>query len=166
MRHQMKVKKLSRPRPHREAMLDNMVTSLLAGRMIETTEARAKELRRRIDRIIVTAKKDSLAARRQLARTIKDRATLKKLFTEIIPQFKDRPSGFSRVAKVGHRRGDGAMVAVVELLTEKPKVEKEKGKKKSGEKKKEKEAVAAETGKGKGGKSKAKKAKESEETKE
>ena len=165
MRHQMKVKKLSRTRSHREAMLGNMVTSLLAGRMIETTESKAKELRRRVDRIIVTAKEDSLAARRQVARTVKDRAVLKKLFTEIVPQFKSRPSGFSRVVKVGFRRGDGAMVSVVELLTEKPKVEKEKGKKKSGEKKKEKEAVAVEA-KGKSGKAKAKKEKEAEGEKE
>jgi large subunit ribosomal protein L17 len=157
MRHQMKVRKLSRTRSHREAMLGNMVTSLLSGRMIETTEAKAKELRRRVDRLIATAKEDSLAARRQVARTVKDRAILKKLFTEIVPQFKNRPSGFSRVAKVGYRRGDGALVAVVELLTEKPKVEKEKGKKKSGEKKKEKAAAAA---RGKTAKSKAKKEKE------
>ncbi len=144
MRHQMKVKKLSRTRSHREAMMDNMATSLLAGRLIETTEAKAKELRRRIDRLVSTAKKDTLAARRVVAETVKDRKIIKKLFTEIVPQFKNRPSGFTRVAKVGHRRGDGAMVAVVELLTEKPKVEKEKGKKKGGAKKKGKAAPEAE----------------------
>jgi large subunit ribosomal protein L17 len=143
MRHQMKVKKLSRTKPHREAMLNNMATSLFASRMIETTEAKAKELRRLADRLINTAKDDSLAARRLVAKTVKDRKVIKKLFTEIVPQFKNRASGFVRVAKVGHRRGDGAMLAVVELLTAKPKIEKEKGKKKKGAGKKAK--AAAET---------------------
>jgi len=126
-------------------MLDNMATSLFANRMIETTETKAKELRRLADRLISTAKDDSLASRRLVARSIKDRKVLKKLYTEIIPQFKNRPSGFSRVIKLGHRRGDSAMLSVVELLTEKPKIEKEKGKKAKGTaKKKSKIAAAAE----------------------
>jgi large subunit ribosomal protein L17 len=78
--------------------------------------------------LISTAKTDTLAARRQVARTVRDKKVLQKLFNEIIPQFKDRPSGFTRVIKVGFRRGDNAMMSVVELLTEKPKIEKEKGK--------------------------------------
>lgn len=143
MRHQRKVKKLSRTSSHRQAMLNNMVTSLFASRMIKTTESKAKELRRIADRLVRTAKEDSLAARRLVARSVKDRAVLKKLFTEIAPQFKSKPSGFTRVVKMGYRRGDSAMVAVVELLTEKPKIEKDAGKKK-GSKKKEKEVAAAE----------------------
>jgi large subunit ribosomal protein L17 len=152
MRHQRKVKKLSRTKPHREAMMNNMATSLFAHRMIETTETKAKELRRITDRLIRTAKEDSLAARRQVAKTVKDRKVLKKLFTEIVPQFKNRTSGFSRVIKLGYRRGDSAMVSVVELLTEKPKIVKEKGKKqKDASKKKGKEAevVATKSEKGK-----------------
>ncbi len=145
MRHQRKVKRLSRTKPHREAMLDNMATSLFASRMIETTEAKAKELRRFADRLISTAKEDTLAARRLVGKSIKDRKVLKKLFTEIAPQFKNRPSGFSRVVKLGFRRGDSAMISVVELLTEKPKIEKEKGKKgKATAKKKSKIAAAVE----------------------
>ncbi len=144
MRHQRKVKKLSRTKPHREAMMNNLATSLFISRMIQTTESKAKELRRVADRLISTAKDDSLAARRLVAKTIKDKKVLKKLFTEIVPQFKNRPSGFSRVVKLGRRRGDSAMTAVVELLTEKPKVEKEKGKKGKTSKKKEKVAAAAE----------------------
>ena len=132
MRHQVKVKKLSRPKPHREAMMANMATSLFNSRMIQTTEAKAKELRRLVDRLISTAKTDTLAARRQVARTVRDKKVLQKLFNEIIPQFKDRPSGFTRVIKVGFRRGDNAMMSVVELLTKKPKIEKEKGKGKKG----------------------------------
>lgn len=141
MRHQRKVKKLSRTSSHRQAMLNNMVTSLFASRMIKTTESKAKELRRFADRLVRTAKNDTLAARRLVARSVKDRAVLKKLFTEIAPQFKSKPSGFTRVVKMGYRRGDSAMVAAVELLTEKPKIEKDAGKKK-GSKKKEKEAAA------------------------
>jgi large subunit ribosomal protein L17 len=145
MRHQMKVRKLSRTKPHREAMLSNLATSLFANRMIETTEAKAKELRRVADRLINIAKDDSLAARRLVAEKVKDRKVLKKLFTEIVPQFKNRASGFTRVVKVGYRRGDSAMVAVVELLTEKPKIEKTKGKKqKRASKKKEKEVAETE----------------------
>ncbi|HSH00075.1 MAG TPA: 50S ribosomal protein L17, partial [candidate division Zixibacteria bacterium] len=74
MSHQIKTKKLNRPKPHREAMLRNLATSLFAHRMIETTDARAKELRRFADRLIRIAKTDTLAARRQVARDIHDKA--------------------------------------------------------------------------------------------
>jgi large subunit ribosomal protein L17 len=126
-------------------MLNNMATSLFAGRMIETTEAKAKELRRFTDRLISVAKNDTLAARRLVAKSIKDKKVLKKLFTEIAPQFKNRVSGFSRAIKVGRRRGDSAMVAVIELLTEKPKIEKEKMKKEKAAPKKKAKAAAAES---------------------
>jgi large subunit ribosomal protein L17 len=129
MRHQIKVNKLSRTKSHREAMLANLATSLFEHRMIETTEAKAKELKKLADRLISTAKADTVAARRQVGRTIQNKKVMQKLFTEIVPQFKDRPSGFTRVLKLGFRRGDSAMISVVELLTEKPKVEKTKGKK-------------------------------------
>lgn len=129
MRHQVKTKKLSRTKSHREAMLANMATSLLDKRMIETTDTKAKELRKVVDRLISTAKDDTVASRRKVARTIRDRKVLKKLFDEIVPQFDKRDSGFTRVLKVGYRRGDSAVMSVVELLTKKPKVEKEKGKK-------------------------------------
>ena len=136
--HQDKVKKLSRPTAHRKAMLSNLAISLFENRTIRTTEPRAKELRRVVDRLITTAKKDTLAARRQVARTVRKKAVLKKLFTEIIPQFKERQSGFTRVLKVGIRRGDGAAVSMVELLTAKPKIEKEEGKKGAAKKKADK----------------------------
>ena len=124
MPHQNKVKKLSRTKPHREAMLRNMATSLIQHRVIETTETKAKELRRVIDRVISTAKKDTLSARRQVAKTIQNKEAFKKLFGEIIPQFEKRDSGFTRVLKVGFRRGDNAAISRVELLVEAPKAEK------------------------------------------
>ncbi len=137
--HQNKIKKLNRPKPHREAMMANMATSLLAHRTVETTDARAKELRRMVDRLISTAKKDTTAARRQVARTIRDKDVLKKLFNDIVPQFKERQSGFTRVLKVGYRRGDASLMSMVELLT-KPDVREEEKKDSKKKKKKAKES--------------------------
>jgi large subunit ribosomal protein L17 len=132
MPHQDKVKKLNRPKAHRESMLENLAASLFEHRTIETTDTKAKELRRFSDRLISTAKKDTLAARRQVARSIRNKKVFKKLFNEIVPQFQDRDSGFTRVMKSGFRRGDGALLSIVELLTAKPKKEeKESGKKSS-----------------------------------
>lgn len=129
MGHRDKVKKLGRTKSHREAMLANMAMSLFTHRVIKTTDAKAKALRPLVDRLITTAKQDTLHAKRQVARTIKNKEVFKKLFSEIVPQFADRTSGFSRVVKLGVRRGDGAPVSVVELLTEKPVEESTKGKK-------------------------------------
>ncbi|MEA3296274.1 MAG: 50S ribosomal protein L17 [candidate division Zixibacteria bacterium] len=132
MGHFDKVRKLGRTKSHREAMLANMAMSLITHRVIRTTDAKAKALRPLVDRIIATAKKDTLTAKRQVAKIIRNKKVFKKLFNEIVPQFADRPSGFSRVVKLGVRRGDGAPLSVVELLTEKPVEETDKkGKKKA-----------------------------------
>jgi len=132
MKHQVKTKKLSRTKPHREAMLSNMANSLFTHRTIRTTEAKAKELRRLADRLIASAKTDTVAARRNVFATLRNETIVKKLFDEIAPYFADRQSGFTRVLKVGIRHGDGAPISLVELLTPKPEVstEKDKGKKK------------------------------------
>jgi len=118
MGHRDKVNKLGRTKAHRDAMLANMAASLFEHRMIKTTDAKAKALKPVVDRLISTAKKDTVAARRQVAQTIRQKAIHKKLFDEIVPQFADRDSGFLRVMKLGVRRGDGAPLAIVELLTE------------------------------------------------
>ena len=128
MGHQDKVKKLGRTKSHREAMLANMAMSLFSHRVIKTTDAKAKALRPLVDRIISTAKKDTLASKRQVAKMVHVKEVFKKLYAEIVPQFSDRDSGFTRVVKLGVRRGDGAPVSIVELLTEKP-AEETKGKK-------------------------------------
>ncbi len=133
MGHQDKVKKLGRTKPHREAMLANMAMSLITYRVIKTTDAKAKALRPVVDRLIATAKKDTLASRRQVAKTIKVKEVFKKFYDEVVPQFADRDSGFTRVMKLGVRRGDGAPISVVELLTPKP-VKAAKGKKEGKEK--------------------------------
>jgi large subunit ribosomal protein L17 len=130
MGHRDKVKKLGMKRPHRVSMLANMAMSLVEHRMIKTTDAKAKVLRPLVDRLIVTAKKGTLASKRQVAETIHVKKIFKKFYEEVVPQFADRQSGFTRTMKLGVRRGDGALVSVVELLTAKPVAEKEaKGKK-------------------------------------
>ena len=110
-------------------MLANMAMSLIQHRMIKTTEAKAKALRPVIDRLITTAKKGTLASKRQVAKTVHVKDIFKKFFDEIVPQFADRDSGYTRIMKLGVRRGDGAPMSVVELMVEKPKVEKDAKKK-------------------------------------
>lgn len=116
MGHQDKGSKLHRTKSHREAMLGNMAMSLFTHRLIKTTDAKAKALKPLVDRLISTAKQDTLHAKRQVAKTVKNKKVFKLLFDEIVPQFGDRTSGFSRVIKLGVRRGDGAPISVVELL--------------------------------------------------
>lgn len=135
MGHQDKVVKLGRTKAHKEAMLRNMAMSLFEHRVIKTTDAKAKALRPVVDRIISTAKKGTLASKREVARTVHQKRIFKRLFEEIVPQFENRTSGFTRVIKLGVRRGDGAVVSVVELLTEKPKEEVDKKDKKAKAKK-------------------------------
>lgn len=136
MKHQVKTNKLSRTKPHREAMLSNMANSLFTHRTIRTTEAKAKALRQLADRLISTAKLNTVAARRNVFALLRDETVVKKLFDEIAPHFSERTSGFTRVLKVGVRRGDGAAVSLVELLTPKPKVVTDKDKDKNKKKKK------------------------------
>lgn len=133
MKHQVKTKKLSRTKAHREAMLSNMANSLFMHRTIRTTDAKAKELRRYTDKIIAKAKNDSIASRRQVFAELRNETIVRKLFTEIAPHFSDRNSGFTRVLKIGPRKGDGAPLSLVELLTPPPevKVDKDKDKKKA-----------------------------------
>jgi large subunit ribosomal protein L17 len=145
MGHRDKTVKLNRTKPHREAMLANMAISLLTHRVIRTTDAKAKALKPVIDRIISTAKKNDLSAKRQVARKVHDKKVFKKLFDEIVPQFEGRNSGFSRIIKLGVRRGDGAPMSVVELLIEAP--ETASGKDEKGKKGKKAAASKGKTGK-------------------
>ena len=136
MGHRDKVKKLGRTKAHRDAMLSNMAMSLFEHRVIKTTDAKAKALRPVVDRIITNAKKETLASKRLVAKTVHEKKVCKKLFDEILPNLTDRISGYTRVIKLGVRRGDGAPISVVELLTPPPKVETDKkGKKVKKEKK-------------------------------
>ena len=118
MRHGSKDRQLSRTSKHRRAMLNNMATSLLQHDRIETTEAKAKELRPMVEKLITLARRGDLHARRLVERRIKDRAVSGKLFKELGPRFASRPGGYTRIVKLGSRVGDGAERARIELLAE------------------------------------------------
>ncbi|OGC77270.1 MAG: 50S ribosomal protein L17 [candidate division Zixibacteria bacterium RBG_16_50_21] len=141
--HGKKIHKLGRTASHRQAMLANMASSLFLHRMVKTTQSKAKALRPVAERLITFAKKGDLAAQREIYRTVGDREIVKKLVREIAPQFANRNGGYTRIFKLGKRRlGDGAELAAVELLIEKPKIEKKKDKKEA--KKEAKQQKAAE----------------------
>jgi large subunit ribosomal protein L17 len=118
MRHRAKGRQLSRTSSHKRALLNNMAASLFAHGRVITTEAKAKELRPFAEKLITLARRGDLHARRLVERRIKDRDTLGKLFTEIGPRFAARPGGYTRILKLGHRPGDGADIARIELLAE------------------------------------------------
>jgi large subunit ribosomal protein L17 len=162
MRHGRKIKKLGRTSSHRKAMLENMAASLFTYHLIKTTEPKAKEVRKLAEKIITLAKREDLHAHRQVFDVIRDRALVKKIFTEIAPKLKDRVGGYTRVLKLGIRRGDGAQLAIVELLIEKPPKEDKKGKKEKGAKKEKEEKEESKSAKGKT-EAKAAKAKKKEE---
>jgi len=118
MRHRAKGRQLSRTSTHRRALLNNMATSLFEHGRVVTTEAKAKELRPFAEKLITLARRGDLHARRLVERRIKNRETLSRLFSEIGPRFAARPGGYTRILKLGHRSGDGADVARIELLSE------------------------------------------------
>ena len=118
MRHQAKGRQLSRTSTHRRAMLNNMAASLFLHGKVVTTEAKAKELRPFAEKLITLARRGDLHARRLAARNLREREALARLFSEIGPRFAGRPGGNTRILKMGHRPGDGADVARIELLAE------------------------------------------------
>ena len=118
MRHNAKGRQLSRTSSHRRALLNNMATSLFAHGGITTTIAKAKELRPFAEKLITLARRGDLHSMRLVGEKIKDRETLGRLFKEIGPRFAARPGGYTRILKLGHRTGDGADVARIELLAE------------------------------------------------
>ena len=118
MRHHKSGKRLGRNTPHRNAMLRNMVTSLLEHEKITTTDARAKELRKVVDRMITLGKRGDLHARRQVLNVIRDQKVVAKLFELIGPRYKDRPGGYTRIIKVGSRLGDNAPQSIIALVEE------------------------------------------------
>ena len=116
MRHGDKVKKLGRTAQHRLALMRNLVTALFEHERIRTTLSKAKECRRFADRMVTFALKNDVAARREVGRFIQDKTALKKLFDVIGPRFVGRPGGFTRVLQLGPREGDGAEMALLELV--------------------------------------------------
>jgi large subunit ribosomal protein L17 len=101
---------------HERLMLANLATALFDNGRIETTEAKARRLRPFAEKLITKAKRGDLHARRQVAAVIRDKTTVHELFTEIGPRYAGRPGGYTRITKIGQRSGDGAPMAVIELV--------------------------------------------------
>jgi len=162
MRHGRKIHKLSRPREHRRALLNNLAIALITNKQIETTATRAKALKPYIDKLITIARQDTLAARKRVAQLMPNKAAFSELFNVIMPKLEGRMSGFARIVKHRTRKGDGAAMSFVQLMVEKDK--EEKAKKKSGKKEATKTG-ARKTRKGAGGSKKAAASKEKAEKK-
>jgi len=116
MRHRKAGRKLRRTSEQKLALMRNLATSLIEHGAIETTEAKAKELRPFVEKLITKAKTGTLHARRLAVRHIHKRAAADKLFQEIGPQYATRNGGYTRILKTGHRKGDGADMARIELI--------------------------------------------------
>ena len=116
MRHMNRVKKFNRKKGHKNAMFSNMMVSLFEYGRIKTTVAKAKELKRLSEKIITRAKENTLHNKRIVMSKIKDRYIVAKLFDEIAPVYKDINGGYTRMYKIGPRPGDGAEMALVELI--------------------------------------------------
>jgi large subunit ribosomal protein L17 len=145
MRHKVAGRKLGRKTPHRIMMFRNMVTSFLDKERVRTTLPRAKELRPIAERMITLGKRETLHARRQALSFIKDPEVVSKLFQTLAPRFAQRKGGYTRIIKLGFRRGDGAQMAILELIGSEYKPPKaEEGKKGRKARKSEKETPAAE----------------------
>src|ERR1043165_6150922 len=145
MRHKVGFRKLGRVTPHRIALLRNLATSLFERERIRTTLMKAKELRPFAEKLITQAKRDDdrLHARRLVAREIHDTVIVKKLFDDLGARYATRPGGYTRILRLGPRRGDGAEMAIVELIGSEYQPEKaeDKAKKTEGEKKPEAKAA-------------------------
>lgn len=127
-------------------MFRNMATDLLRNGKINTTDTRAKEIRRVVEKLVTLGKNGSLHARRKALGYIRDRAVVEKLFSELAQRYMERPGGYTRIVKLGYRRGDNAPISLIELVTEeykakrkrrktRPKVEAESTQKRSSKKK-------------------------------
>jgi large subunit ribosomal protein L17 len=138
MRHLVKGRKLRRPTAHRLALLRNLVTSFLEKERVRTTLAKAKEARPLAEKMITLGKRGTLHARRQVMSFVRKETVVTKIFDDLGPRFGQRPGGYSRIVKLGRRLGDGAHLAVLELVgsefkkkDKKKKKGKERGAKKS-----------------------------------
>ncbi len=118
MRHLKSGKKLNRNSSHRWALMRNLITALLRDEKIQTTDAKAKELRRWADRVITLGKEGTLHARRRALGIVQDKAVVKKLFDVIAPRFGNRAGGYTSIVKVGWRRGDAAPLSLIQLVAQ------------------------------------------------
>ena len=137
MKHRIGFNALSRTTSERTALKRNMVTSLFRYERVETTKAKALEVRKMAEKMITRAKVDNVHNRRMIARDIKDEAILDKLFKEIAPLFSERNGGYTRVLKTGYRLGDAAEMVILELVEKTQKKEAKAEKKDAKAEKKE-----------------------------
>lgn len=136
MKHAVKTRRFGKTESHRNMMFRNLVTSLIKHGRVETTLPKAKELRSWGDKMITLGKRGDLHARRQALSVITEKEVVKKLFDEIAPLYQDREGGYTRVIRLGHRTGDAAPMAVIELVGKRG-AEKKAAKTKKKKKKKE-----------------------------
>ncbi|MEN8168054.1 MAG: 50S ribosomal protein L17 [Pseudomonadota bacterium] len=122
MRHRKSGRQLNRNSSHRKAMFQNMTVSLINHELIKTTLPKAKELRRVAEPLITMSKTDNVAKRRLAFARLRDKNAVAKLFVELGPRYKERPGGYLRILKCGHRPGDQAPMAYVELV-DRPQIE-------------------------------------------
>lgn len=132
MRHAMDHRKLRRNPAHRKALLRNLMNALVRSERIETTVAKAKELRRLADRLITLGKRDSTHARRRVFSMLSDKGNTEKIFAGLAGRFVGREGGYTRILRTGFRAGDGSEMAIIEYL---PKEEKKVAAKKKARKK-------------------------------
>ncbi len=151
MRHKKSFNHLGRKTGHRKAMLSNMACSLIKHKRIETTTAKAKALKRYIEPLITRSKDDSTHARRVVFSYLQDKETVAELFRDVAAKVGDRPGGYTRIIKLGHRLGDNADMCIIELvdfnetlLAEKAATKKSTSRRRRGAKKKTEEVVAEE----------------------
>ncbi len=116
MKHRIGYNRIGRKSSHRKALVKNMVTQLYRYERIKTTKAKALEVRRRAEKLITRAREDTVHNRRIVAKLIQDKEILAKLFTEIAPAYVDRPGGYTRILKLGYRKGDAAEMVLLELV--------------------------------------------------
>ncbi|MCY4544307.1 MAG: 50S ribosomal protein L17 [Gemmatimonadetes bacterium] len=116
MRHRKQGRGLSRSPSHRKAMLSNLATSVLDAERVRTTTAKAKEVRRLVERLITFGKRRDLHARRQVLRVIRNETVVAKLFGPLADRYADRPGGYTRIVRLGHRQGDAADMSILELI--------------------------------------------------
>ena len=128
MHHGKTGSKLGRSSSHKEAMLRNMVTSVIKYERIRTTDTKAKELKKVAEKMITLGKKGSLHARRQALAVVRDKDMVGKLFGELTERYRNRPGGYTRIVKAGYRFGDNAPVSILEFIPDEKKKEKAKPK--------------------------------------
>ncbi|MBO8141982.1 MAG: 50S ribosomal protein L17 [Firmicutes bacterium] len=112
----MRLQKLGRTSSHRRALLRHLATAVIAKGRITTTEAKARAVRPVVEKMITLGKRGDLHARRQAAAFLTDRAVVRRLFNEVAPRYAERPGGYTRIVKLGPRRGDAAPMSIIELV--------------------------------------------------